>query len=94
MENDRIKNAKRALATLEGDARARVSVAAKILSKIHQRELAPELFEKIQTIVYLSTRFPPLQANNGSILRDSYAETARKSRNSTAVKIAEKIYDL
>lgn len=94
MDNDRIKNAKRSLATLEGDVRHRVSVAAKILSKILPMELSVDDFKKITEIVNSATRFNPMRDALGNIIRDSFEETAKRSKNRTAAEIAKKIYDL
>lgn len=92
--NDRIYLAKRALATLEGDARSRVAIAARMLSIIQASELQINQFERIKNIISDATKFPEVRDSTGNVLSDKFEQTAKNTKNKTAVTTAKKIFDL
>ena len=90
--NDRLYLAVLALATAEGDARARVCLAMSIIEPLRKIEFEdkPHLWVRLKKLEKgLSYKGP--QIVNKKILKDSYLNTALHRHNKTYAKYAREI---
>jgi hypothetical protein len=58
---------------------------------IQKKHLPEDLHSDYEWVMVQLTRFHPVVNNQGDVLRGSVAETLRRIRRSTGVKIAERI---
>lgn len=92
IKNTRLWEAVNVLVYGEGDARARVSSACRILDAINSKELAKDLQNRIEVVKNEAGKNGPLTTNNGRVLRDRYSNTSRTRKNKTYSKLAKEIY--
>jgi hypothetical protein len=90
--NDRLYLAVRALATAEGDVRARVCLAMDIIEPIRQIEFSkrPDLWNRLNQL-RKETSIKGPQIINGKVLKDAYRHTSLTRQNKTYKKYAEEI---
>jgi hypothetical protein len=93
--NDRLYQAVRALATMEGDVRSRVATALEIISAIRPQEFSthPHIWERIQNLLKNGSAKGPLTIN-GVVLKSPFEHTASKSQNRTYRRHADEIFNI
>jgi hypothetical protein len=91
--NDRLYTAVRALATSEGDVRARVCLALSILAPLRESEFLykPALWQNLKALKAETSSKGPLVIN-GKIIKDGYQNTASLRNNKTYKKYAQEIF--
>ena len=93
--NDRLYLAALALATVEGDVRARVCIAMRNIDKLNKNEFKsnPVLWERIQQLKKETSSKGP-QIVNGRFLKDAYENTAYFRKNATYAGYAKQIWEM
>ncbi len=83
-----------ALATGELDARGRLRIACEIVSKMHPSELTVQQQKILDEILSEAQRYPAIRNNSGDVIEDAFTQTAKRTQNKTAAKLAKKLFDL
>ena len=93
--NDRLYLAALALATVEGDARARVCVAMRNIDKLNKNEFTnnPALWGRVERLKK-ETSSKGAEVVNGRFLKDKYENTAVFRKNSTYANYAKQIWEI
>lgn len=93
--NDRLYSAVKALATAEGDVKARVCLAMSMLVSLNKNELdkIPGLLERVENLERVMASKGPLVIN-GCVVKDPYVHTSTGRRNKTYKKYAEEIMSI
>ena len=91
---EKLTSAIECLATHPGDARERVAAAFLSFHTLREEDFPPQCRKDWKWVINELTRFGPLLDHKGEVSRGSVENTVRRARNSTASKIAKKIYEL
>ncbi|MDD3884024.1 MAG: hypothetical protein PHW66_03740 [Gallionella sp.] len=98
MSNDyvveKLTNAVTCLATGPGDARSRVAAAYICIRSLEEADFPADCREDWNWIEARLTKYGPLLAHDGSVIRGAVEHTMLRIKNRTAAKIATKIYHL
>lgn len=90
--NTRLFQAVQALATGEGDARKRVSIACQIIEKMHPDELSPDQRSRIQRVLADAGKAGPYRVNQLDI--DRYTNTSSRRTNRTYSRFSKEILSI
>lgn len=88
---ERFTSALRSLAIGSGDVRVRLSGAYMDFHPVKENHLPEDLHSDYEWVIAQLTRFGPVLNGQGEVVRGAVAETLRRIRRSTGVKIAERI---
>ena len=91
---EKLTNTLECLATHLGDARQRLLVAYPCFMTLRTHDFPPEYKEEWDWVWAELTKFGPIIDHKGNVSRGSVENTMHRARNSTASKIAKKIYEL
>lgn len=98
LNNDRIWEAARVIATGCGDARSRVAVACNILDKISHREratLPTHVQQKLEDLLREAGKSGPYINRYTRVVEiDQYTNTSRARYNRTYARLAEEIFQI
>ena len=91
---EKFTSALRSLAIGSGDVRDRLSGAYMHFHPVQKKHLPEDLHSDYEWVKSQLTRFDPVVNSQGEVVRGSVAETLRRIRRSTGVKIAERIFHI
>ena len=91
---EKFSSAIRSLAIGSGDVRDRLSWAYMEFKPIKKKHLPADLHADYEWVMAQLTNFHPVVNSQGKVLRGSVAETLRRIRRSTGVKIADRVFSI
>lgn len=95
IKNQKLWEAVVCLITGEKDARGRVSVACRLLEKIHPDELPKELYGRLTRVLNDAGSNGPLRSPaTGEVITDKYTHTSTNKKNKTYAKYAKEILEI